>query len=416
MKRVLRMARRVAGRLKAMVPERPEPPGLPLTVVHEEEVLPWVPVETLAHAERPAVPGVIALAVPEVVLDPAQTAALLGGHSGGVEPPAWAFGESGTLRARVDLVRAPGVWHAPAYGALFNDQGQVFHKAIHEALYLTPTLGLLPGVKVEEGQPVFRAPPEVPVIERATVFTAWGGLHNYGHFLIDCLPALATAIDAGVTERFPAIAPPLLPWHRELLSLMLGDAPQPRIVEDPLVRIEDAVFATTMDHFLHSPNAPLDGVRDRILAAADVDASAGAKRIYVSRLGSLKRVLVNEADLEASLAARGFTIVKPETLSVREQVALFHQADVIVAPAGAALANVLFCRPGAKVIELQPSNFTGIWVRNIALLVGVDWRAFFVPSPLSETEVFLEGHHRPNAEFRWKLDLDGFLTYLDAAL
>ena len=53
----------------------------------------------------------------------------------------------------------------------------------------------------------------------------------------------------------------------ELLSLMLGDAPQPQIVDAPLVRIEDAVFATTMDHFLHSPNAPLDGVRDRILAA-----------------------------------------------------------------------------------------------------------------------------------------------------
>ena len=102
--------------------------------------------------------------------------------------------------------------------------------------------------------------------------------------------------------------------------------------------------------------------------------------------------------------------------SVREQVALFHQADVIVAPAGAALANVLFCRPGAKVIELQPSNFTGVWVRNIALLTGVDWRAFFAPSPLSETEVFLEGHHRPNAEFSWRLDLDGFLAFLDASL
>lgn len=415
MKRVLRMLRRALGRLKAMVSHRPAGPGTPLTIIHEEEVLPWVTLEALTMGDRPAAPGAIAMAAPEVVLDPATTIALLGGRSGGVDPPAWAFGESGALRARVDLVRAPGVWHAPAYGALFNDQGQVFHKAIHEALYLTPTLGLLPGVKVEEGRPVFRAPPNVPVIDRAAVFTAWGGLHNYGHFLIDCLPALVTAIEAGVTERFPAIAPPLLPWHRDLLSLMLGGTPQPRIIEAPLVRIEDAVFSTTMDHFLHAPNRPLDHVRDRILAAVG-EVPAGAGRIYVSRLGSLKRVLVNEAELEASLAARGFVVVKPETLSVRQQVALFHHADVIVAPAGAALANVLFCRPGAKVIELQPSNFTGIWVRNIALLIGVDWRAFFVPSPLSETEVFLEGHHRPNAEFSWKLDLESFLTFLDASL
>ena len=418
MKRALRLARRAVDRLKAMIPEPPPPAGTPLTVVFEEDVLPRV--ANVLAGPPPAAPGAMSEASAQVIVDEPEARALLGAHSGGVDVPPWAHGANGVLRSRVDLVRLPGVWHAPAYGALFNNQGLVFHKAIHEALYLTPTLGLLPGVTLEaDGErerAMFRAPEDVPVLERATVFMAWGGLHNYGHFLIDCLPALATAIGAGATERFPAIAPPLLPWHHELLGLMLGEVPKPRLIEAPLVRIKDAVFATAMDHFLHAPNAPLDVVRERVLAAAGVDASAGAKRIYVSRLGSLKRVLVNEAELEAALAARGFTIVKPETLSVREQVALFHQADVIVAPAGAALANVLFCRPGAKVIELQPSNFTGVWVRNIALLTGVDWRAFFAPSPLSETEVFLEGHHRPNAEFSWRLDLDGFLAFLDASL
>jgi capsular polysaccharide biosynthesis protein len=418
-KRVLRVGRRVAqgiakratSRLKAMIPERP---GTLLDVVFEENVLPRV-ADVLAEP-APIAPGAISQAIPETILDEPETRALLGERSGGTDVPPWAHGANGVLRSRVDLVRLPGVWHAPEYGALFNDQGQVFHKAIHEALYLTPTLGLLPGVKVEEAGAVFRAPRDVPVIDRATVFMAWGGLHNYGHFLIDCLPALMTAIDAGATERFPAIAPPLLPWHRELLDLMLGEAPRPRLVEAPLVRIEDAVFATAMDHFLHAPNAPLDQVRERILAAAAIDPTAGAKRIYISRRGSQKRVLVNELDLETALAARGFTIVKPEDLSVRDQIALFHQADLIVAPAGAALANVLFCRPEAKVIELQPSNFIGVWVRNIALLVGVDWRAFFVPSPLSETEIYLEGHHRPNAEFSWRLDLPAFLTFLDIAI
>ena len=418
MKRVLRVARRIAkqaaGRLKAMVPDRPEAPGTPLEVVFEENVLPRV--DDVLAEPPPAAPGAMAQAIPEQILDEPETRALLGGRSGGIDVPPWAHGANGVLRSRVDLVRLPGVWHAPAYGALFDDHGRVFHKAIHEALYLTPTLGLLPGVRVEADGPVFRVPGEVPVIERATVFMAWGGLHNYGHFLIDCLPALATAMGAGAAERFPAITPPLLPWHRQLLSLMLGEQPMPRLVEAPLVRIEDAVFATAMDHFLHAPNAPLDGVRERILAGAAIDPAGGAKRIYVTRRGSQKRVLVNELDLETALAARGFTIVRPEDLSVREQIALFHQAELIVAPAGAALANVLFCRPGAKVIELQPSNFIGVWVRNIALLVGVDWRAFFVPSPLSETEVYLEGHHRPNAEFRWRLDLPAFLAFLDAAI
>lgn len=415
MKRILRAFRRVAqgaaSRLKTMMPERP---GTPLEIVFEENVLPRV-ADVLAEP-APLAPGAISQAIPETILDEPETRALLGGRSGGVDVPPWAHGANGVLRSRVDLVRLPDVWHAPAYGALFNGQGQVFHKAIHEALYLTPTLGLLPGVKVEEAGAVFRAPRDVPVIERATVFMAWGGLHNYGHFLIDCLPALMTAIGAGATERFPAITPPLLPWHRELLDLTLGETSRPRLIEAPLVRIKDVVFATAMDHFLHAPNSPLDLIRERVLAAAAIDPAAGAKRIYISRRGSQKRVLANELDLETALAARGFTIVKPEALSVRDQIALFHQADLIVAPAGAALANVLFCRPGTKVIELQPSNFIGVWVRNIALLVGVDWRAFFVPSPLSETEIYLEGRHRPNAEFSWRLDLPALLTFVDTAL
>lgn len=400
-----------------MLPERRPPAGVPLSVTAEEDVL--ARVDDVLAGPTPASPGAMSQAIAPVIVDEPATSAILGARSGGVDVPLWAHGFNGVLRSGVDLVRVPDVWHAPAYGALFNDQGQVFQKAIREALYLTPTLGLLPGVTVEpdgqqSSQVTFRPPLDVPTLDSATVFMAWGGLHNYGHFLIDCLPALATALEAGAGERFPAIAPPLLPWQRELLSLMLGEAQQPRVVEAPLVRIKDAVFATTMDHFLHAPNAPLDVVRQRILRAAAVDIEAGAKKIYVSRLGSLKRILVNEAELEAALGARGFTIVKPETLSVREQVAMFHQADVVVAPAGAALANVLFCRPGAKVIELQPSNFIGVWVRNIALLIGVDWRAFFAPSPLTETEVFLEGHHRPSAEFSWRLDLPAFLAFLDS--
>lgn len=402
-----------------MLPEPRPPAGIRLGVVREEDVLPSV--EDVLADPPPASPGAMSAAIPQAIMDEPEARALLGARSGGVDAPPWSHGANGVLRARIDLVRLSGVWYAPAYGALFNDKGQVFQKAISEALYLTPTLGLLPGVAMEGGpeespQPVFRAPATFETLDRATVFMAWGGLHNYGHFLIDCLPALVTAMEAGATERFPTVTPPLLPWQQEMLSLLLGDAPPPRVIEAPLVRIKDAVFATAMDHFLHAPNAPLDRVRDRILAAAAVDAAAGAKKIYVSRLGSLKRILVNEAELEAALAARGFTIVKPELLSVREQVALFHQADVIVAPAGAALANVLFCRPGAKIIELQPSNFIGVWVRNIALLIGVDWRAFFAPSPLSEAEIFLEGHRRPSAEFSWRLDLPAFLTFLDASL
>jgi capsular polysaccharide biosynthesis protein len=406
--RLVRLARRVKRKLKAMIPEPPPAPGVPLTVVEERAVLTRVADPMAGPAD------VIGPVFEQSVLDDPEARARLEGKSGGVDIPAWAGGAGGVLRSAVDLVRVADVWHAPAFGAVFDQAGRVFKSSVHEALYLTPTLAALPHTRREGETTVFVPPADAPTLPRATVFMAWGGLHNYGHFLIDCLPALLAAEQAGALASHPPVAPPLLPWQAELLTLL---GLTPTVIDAPVAQLGEAVFTTPMDHFLHAPGPPLDAVRERVLAAAAItDDPAAPRHLYISRLGSLKRVLVNEAELEAALEARGFTIVRPETLSVRDQIALFHRAETIVAPAGAALANVLFCRPGAALIEIQPSNFTGVWVRNIALLAGVDWRGFFAPSPLSETEIVMEGQLRPASEFRWRLDLPGFLGFLDGAL
>lgn len=408
MSRLAGLARRVGRRLKGLVPKAPPPPGKTLTLVEEAAVLTRVDDPMAGEA------NVVGPVVTATVLDEPDARARLDGKSGGVEVPAWANGAGGVLRAAVDLVRVRDVWCAPAFGAVFDDAGRVFKSAVHEALYLTPTLAALPHTRREGNATLFVPPSDAPSLAKATVFMAWGGLHNYGHFLVDCLSALLAAEQAGALASHPPIAPPLLPWQAELLALL---GVRPAIVETPVARIGEAVFTTPMNHFLHAPGPPLDVVRARILeAAAIADDPAAPRRLYISRLGSLKRVLTNEAELEAALALRGFAIVRPETLSVRDQIALFQRAETIVAPAGAALANILFCKPGARLVEIQPSNFTGVWVRDIALLTGVDWRGFFAPSPLSETEIVLEGELRPASEFRWRLDLEGFLTFLDRAL
>jgi hypothetical protein len=41
-------------------------------------------------------------------------------------------------------------------------------------------------------------------------------------------------------------------------------------------------------------------------------------------------------------------------MSMRDQISLFQGAALIVSPHGAALANLLFCQSGTRVIELMP--------------------------------------------------------------
>jgi hypothetical protein len=70
---------------------------------------------------------------------------------------------------------------------------------------------------------------------------------------------------------------------------------------------------------------------------------ASPRHLYIDRSHSRLRPLVNERDLVAPLAAMGFAIVRPETMSVADQVRLFRGAETIVAPHGAALTNLAYC-------------------------------------------------------------------------
>lgn len=81
------------------------------------------------------------------------------------------------------------------------------------------------------------------------------------------------------------------------------------------------------------------------------------KRVYISRNDAAIRRVKNEKEVDESLARRGFETFQPGRMPFRDQVALFHSADIIVSPHGAGLANLMFCRPGTRMLEIFPSNF-----------------------------------------------------------
>jgi len=87
--------------------------------------------------------------------------------------------------------------------------------------------------------------------------------------------------------------------------------------------------------------------------AAHLHDGRPTRKLYVSRGGTARRRIDNETEVEAALRGAGFETVRPETLSVLEQVRLFSQASHVIGSSGAALTNTLFCPPGARVVVLQ---------------------------------------------------------------
>ncbi len=198
----------------------------------------------------------------------------------------------------------------------------------------------------------------------------------YGHWLIDYLPKIKLLDAIPEYDGLPIyIDQGLFPTQIEALELLTGGRHE--IVQVPAgasVHFERLVTASHFTFFpTHCrPGIPLTSMvspvsidackylRDTMLAACGLDASprpAGqrGRRIFVGRSEKL-RSMVNQEELHALFAKHGFELVHPEKLSFREQVRLFNEAECVAGAHGSVFINVLFCKPGAKVINLVQSH------------------------------------------------------------
>ncbi len=327
-------------------------------------------------------------------------------------PEAWPHDIATAPTVNVPALCAVGeTWWFPRFGGLIGTDGALYNATIGEARHGSQDLSAIPGVA--ENATRFTPPASAPELDAGAVFLPWGATFNYGHFVIDALPSLLALEQAGLLDGAPALAPPLTGWQRDLIGLAFPHL-EVREIDAPVVRLKRAAFATSMDHFLHHPNGLLADLAARVLERAPT--GRGARRVYLSRRGQSMRVMIGEAAFEKALAARGFTIVRPETLGAAEQVALMRDAEVVVGASGAALANAVFLTRGARVVEIQPLNFTSQWVRAACRQVGVDWRGYVCASPCPAREAPVLARLRRGFKFAFRPPLDDLLAFVDAAL
>ncbi len=387
-------------------------PARPLRIVSEEDAL----VATdMAGLQAPvSSPGSRALLQAPPPGDHGQAVQALHERSAGPVRPER---QDPWRSAPTHVCRVAEVVHLPRFGALVWPDGTAPSAPASGSLAGLAHLAEAPGMAATPDGLSFTPPPDTPRIASAGVFMPWGGGFNYGHFLLDALPSLLALEEAGLDGLLPPIAPALKPWQRELIGLLRGDADAVREIAAPAVRLDEAAYATSMDHFLHAPNALLERVRARLLARAP-QVRPQCRRLYFSRRSHAypMRILLNEVELERALAARGFEIVRLERLRPRDQIALARDAECVVGPTGAGMANALFAPPGTLVVDIQPQVFPGAWVGAFGQLIGHDWRVYYAPAPVPASEVPWARRVRRGFRFGYRLPLEAFLAFLDARL
>lgn len=94
--------------------------------------------------------------------------------------------------------------------------------------------------------------------------------------------------------------------------------------------------------------------------------------------GKERRSIPNFRDVHRSLrrSHRGCRKVRFESLPLARQFALFATADIIIAQHGAALANMIWARPGTAVIEILPEDVHVDFFRDLAACLGLRHSSF----------------------------------------
>lgn len=211
------------------------------------------------------------------------------------------------------------------------------------------------GISGWREHPIFLRP-MLPRIEylRGTLasLTTRGGGNNYYHFLLDVLPRWGI-----LKESLPGLVPDHLyvpcgtDYQRELLSLVGLNGYDIVAASKHRAVCADHVLAPSLPNPDEiAPSWTVDWVRAQLPPQHTDDKPS---RIYVTRgSGPNTRRLVDEPSLWPLLERRGFIRIDPGTMSVRDQIDHFAAADVVVGLHGAALANLVFAKHGARVLEI----------------------------------------------------------------
>lgn len=185
------------------------------------------------------------------------------------------------------------------------------------------------------------------------------GLSNsmYFHWMVDVLPRWELLRRSGLNlaEVDWVVASDRHPFQQETLA-QLGISPTQilPVEHHSHLQAERLIVPSFAGTVAWMPPWVCQFLRDTFLPAAP---RGKGRRLYISRRHTSSRRVVNEAAVMQCLAPLGFEAIALEHYSVKEQAALFAEAEAVVAAHGGGLTNLVFCAPGTRVVELFAPTF-----------------------------------------------------------
>ena len=226
----------------------------------------------------------------------------------------------------------------------------------------------------------FRKPP-ARIAGRAVLIPA---MKHYGHLLTDVLAPIAFAVHRGLISREDPVT----------LVCARGDNPVATAFAEGMLRLGYArgihrlgkdggaiaeallqaeVLCSSGEHRYAFPEVTAL-LREIFRCGAGGEAPPAAPaRVFLTRGAARLRRVEGEAALVEALRARGFHIFEARWSNHPEQLAVFSGFELLVGVHGAGLANAVFARPGARLVEIQAEDARKTTGLFWAACAGIDY-------------------------------------------
>lgn len=197
-----------------------------------------------------------------------------------------------------------------------------------------------------------------------------------GHWMFDILPRLCLLERSGIPIDKYVIGKLSHSFQYESLQ-MLG------LPLDKLIQVDSNDFHFQAKTLVvpavpviigKSPQWAFQFIRERLQSMMhSIEPMEGYEKIYITRKDAKMRYVLNEEEVMSLLASKGYKCVALTTLSVQEKIALFASAKEIIAPIGSGNANLVFCNPDTKIIELTPYSIVDDYFWRISCLAKLEY-------------------------------------------
>lgn len=245
--------------------------------------------------------------------------------------------------------------------------------------YITKDKILLDDLSIEFGSPVdkegfehsvfCRTIPKETYYDKTVAIIDTDGAYNYFHWIMNILPKI-DFIEKSKMEVDYYLITMDMPHQKETLEFF--NIPPEKIIQNNSKLNIKAKYLIASS-FPTSPGAinpeSLEMLRKKFNIPRSLD-----KRIFITRKNAPQgRRIINEDEVINLVKKYGFEVCEPEKLNFRSQIELFSSAEIILAPHGAALTNMLFCHSDAKIIEIFNPKYRALCYWILANLLNLDY-------------------------------------------